>query len=105
MAILQSTVTMSISNKALSEVVVIGYGTVKKTDATGSIVAVSSKDFNKGAITSAQDLLVGKSPGVVITNEGGAPGAGATIRVRGGSSLNASNDPLIIVDGVPISNT
>ncbi len=99
------TLSMSISNKALSEVVVIGYGTVKKTDATGSIVAVSSKDFNKGAITSAQDLLVGKSPGVVITNAGGAPGAGATIRVRGGSSLNASNDPLIIVDGVPISNT
>jgi len=97
-------VTMSISQQALKEVVVIGYGTVKKNDVTGSIVAVSSKDFNKGAITSPQDLLVGKSPGVVITNSGGAPGAGATIRVRGGSSLNASNDPLIIIDGVPISN-
>ena len=89
---------------SLLEVVVIGYGTVKKSDATGSIVAVSSKDFNKGAITSPQDLLVGKSPGVVITNAGGAPGSGATIRVRGGSSLNASNDPLIIIDGVPIDN-
>ena len=90
--------------QALDEVVVIGYGTVKKSDRTGSVTAVSSKDFNKGAITSAQDLLVGKTAGVVITTPGGAPGSGATIRIRGGSSLNASNDPLIIVDGVPISN-
>jgi len=90
--------------QALDEVVVIGYGTVKKSDATGSVAAVSSKDFNKGAITSAQDLLVGKSAGVVITTSGGAPGSGSTIRVRGGSSLNASNDPLIIIDGVPIDN-
>ncbi|MGC1390251.1 MAG: TonB-dependent receptor [Bacteroidales bacterium] len=97
-------VAMTVSNLNLGEVVVIGYGTVKKSDATGSIVAVSSKDFNKGAITSPQDLLVGKSPGVVITNAGGAPGSGATIRVRGGSSLNASNDPLIIIDGVPLDN-
>lgn len=89
---------------ALEEVVVIGYGTVKKNDATGSVSAISSKDFNKGAITSPQDLLVGKSAGVVITNSGGAPGSGATIRVRGGSSLNASNDPLVIIDGVPIDN-
>lgn len=90
--------------KDLGEVVVIGYGTVKKSDATGSVTAISSKDFNKGAITSAQDLLVGKTAGVIITNSGGAPGSGATIRVRGGSSLNASNDPLIIIDGVPIDN-
>lgn len=88
----------------MDEVVVIGYGTVKKDDATGSVVAISSKDFNQGNITSAQDLIVGKSSGVVITPGGGAPGSGATIRIRGGSSLNASNDPLIIVDGVPISN-
>ena len=86
----------------LDEVVVIGYGTVKKSDATGSVAAISSKDFNKGAITSPQDLLVGKSAGVVITTSGGAPGSGSTIRVRGGSSLRASNDPLIIIDGVPI---
>jgi len=98
-------VAMAVESMNLQEVVVIGYGTVKKSDATGSVVAVSSKDFNKGAITSPQDLLVGKSPGVVITNSGGAPGAGATIRVRGGSSLNASNDPLIIIDGVPIDNS
>ncbi len=92
------------SAETKEEVVVIGYGTVKKGDATGSVVAVSSKDFNKGAITSAQDLLVGKSAGVVITSAGGAPGSGSTIRIRGGSSLNASNDPLIIVDGVPLDN-
>ncbi|HEY4788154.1 MAG TPA: TonB-dependent receptor [Bacteroidales bacterium] len=89
----------------LGEVVVIGYGTVKKGDATGAVNVVGSKDFNKGAITSPQDLLVGKSAGVVITDANGAPGSGATIRIRGGSSLNASNDPLIIVDGVPIDNT
>jgi len=97
-------VVMRTDVQALEEVVVIGYGTVKKSDATGSVAAVSSKDFNKGAITSPQDLLVGKSAGVVITTAGGAPGSGATIRVRGGSSLNASNDPLIIIDGVPIDN-
>ncbi len=97
-------VAMATDVKALEEVVVIGYGTVKKDDATGSVAAISSKDFNKGAITSPQDLLVGKSAGVVITTSGGAPGSGSTIRVRGGSSLNASNDPLIIIDGVPISN-
>jgi len=92
------------SSTTLEQVVVIGYGQVKKSDATGSISVTSSKDFNKGAITSPQDLLVGKSAGVVITNSGGAPGSGATIRIRGGSSLNASNDPLIIIDGVPIDN-
>ncbi len=97
-------IAMTVEDMRLQEVVVIGYGTVKKTDATGSVVAVSSKDFNKGAITSPQGLLVGKSAGVVITSPTGAPGSGATIRVRGGSSLNASNDPLIIIDGVPIDN-
>ncbi len=97
-------VALNTDVQALEEVVVIGYGSVKKSDATGSVSAISSKDFNKGAITSPQDLLVGKSAGVVITNAGGAPGSGATIRVRGGSSLNASNDPLVIIDGVPIDN-
>lgn len=98
-------VSLSLSVEALEEVVVIGYGQVKKGDATGSVTAISSKDFNKGAITSAQDLLVGKSAGVVITTSGGAPGSGSTIRIRGGSSLNASNDPLLIIDGVPIDNS
>jgi iron complex outermembrane receptor protein len=97
-------VNMVADVKKLGEVVVIGYGTVRKADATGSVVAVGASDFNKGAITSPQDLLVGKSAGVVITDANGAPGSGATIRIRGGSSLNASNDPLIIVDGVPIDN-
>ncbi len=92
------------SIKQLQELVVIGYGTVAKKDATGSISTVSADDFNKGAITTPQDLLVGKSAGVVITNSGGQPGGGATIRIRGGSSLNASNDPLVIVDGVPLDN-
>lgn len=97
-------VELAVDDEELEEVVVIGYGQVKKGDATGSVVAVDSKDFNKGAITSPQELLVGKSAGVVITTAGGAPGSGATIRIRGGSSLNASNDPLIIIDGVPLDN-
>ncbi len=97
-------IALKASDIGLEEVVVIGYGTVKKGDATGSVSAINSEDFNKGAISSAQDLLTGKSAGVVITSAGGAPGSGSTIRIRGGSSLNASNDPLIIVDGVPISN-
>jgi len=92
------------ASQELEDVVVIGYGTVKKSDATGSVTAVGAKDFNKGAITTPQELLVGKTAGVVITTAGGAPGSGSTIRIRGGSSLNASNDPLIIIDGVPISN-
>jgi TonB-linked SusC/RagA family outer membrane protein len=89
---------------AVGDVVVIGYGTVKKSDVTGAVTTVTSKDFNKGAITSPQDLIVGKSAGVVITSNSGAPGAGATIRIRGGSSLSATNDPLIIVDGVPLDS-
>ena len=98
-------IKLAVETKGLDEVVVIGYGTVKKSDATGSLSTVSSKDFNKGGLTSAQDLIIGKTAGVVITTSGGAPGSGATIRIRGGSSLNASNDPLIIIDGVPISNS
>ena len=89
----------------LNELVVIGYGTVKKKDATGSVTAISSKSFNKGAITSPADLLAGKVAGVQITSTGGAPGSGSVIRIRGGSSLSASNDPLIVVDGVPLANS
>ncbi|MBI9059770.1 MAG: TonB-dependent receptor [Labilibaculum sp.] len=100
----QINIILSVETENLSEVVVIGYGTVKKEDKTGSVSSVSSKDFNKGNITSPQDLLVGKSAGVVITSAGGAPGSGSTIRIRGGSSFNASNDPLIIVDGMPIES-
>ena len=89
----------------LDEVVVIGYGVVRRSDATGSISTVSASDFNQGAITSPQELLVGRSAGVVISAPTGAPGSGSAIRIRGGSSLNASNDPLIIIDGVPIDNS
>lgn len=92
-------------NAELQEVVVIGYGTVKKSDATGAVATVSSKDFNKGGVSSPQDLIMGKSAGTVITTSGGDPGAGATIRIRGGSSMSASNDPLIIIDGFPVSNS
>ncbi len=97
-------VSLKYSSTSLSEVVVIGYGQVRKDDATGSVDVISTDDFNKGSITSAQDLMVGKSAGVVITTAGGAPGSGSTIRIRGGSSLKASNDPLIIIDGIPIDN-
>jgi TonB-linked SusC/RagA family outer membrane protein len=89
---------------ALQEVVVIGYGEVQKKDATGAVTAISNKDFNKGVLTSPQDLLVGKFAGVSITSGNGAPGSGSTIRVRGGASLNASNDPLIVIDGFPVDN-
>ncbi|MEO0900397.1 MAG: SusC/RagA family TonB-linked outer membrane protein [Bacteroidota bacterium] len=89
--------------KTLDEVVLIGYGEVKKEDATGSVTSVDSDVFNKGAITNPQDLLAGKVAGVSIT-PGAEPGAGAVIRIRGGSSLSASNDPLIVIDGVPVAN-
>ena len=96
---------LSFDDSELAEVVVIGYGEVKKEDATGSVQSVSSDDFNKGNITSPQDLLTGKVSGVVITSSGGQPGGGSTIRIRGGSSLNANNDPLIVIDGIPIDNS
>lgn len=87
----------------LDEVVVIGYGSIKRDDATGSIQTVSSKDFNRGALTGPQELLSGKVAGVSITTSGD-PGGGSKIRIRGESSLNASNDPLIVIDGVPLDN-
>lgn len=88
----------------LEEVVIIGYGSIKKDDLSGSVVAIKAEEKNRGAVTSAQELLMGKVPGLSISQADGAPGAGSTIRIRGGSSLNASNDPLIVIDGVPISN-
>jgi TonB-linked SusC/RagA family outer membrane protein len=92
------------SSKSLSEIVVIGYGTVKKKDLTGSVTNVTSKDFQTGNITTPEQLISGKVAGVAITSNSGAPGAGSTIRIRGGASLNASNDPLIVIDGVQLSN-
>ncbi|MBB3700841.1 SusC/RagA family TonB-linked outer membrane protein [Flammeovirga yaeyamensis] len=97
-------VAMEVDAEQLEEVVVIGYGSVKKEDATGSVQAINASDFNQGAITSPQEQLQGKVAGVAITTAGGAPGAGADIRIRGGSSLSASNDPLIVIDGVPVDN-
>ena len=99
------TITLEEDSKELKDVVVIGYGTVKKKDATGSVTSISSKDFNKGTVVTAENLLNGKVAGVSINTGGGAPGSGAEIRIRGGSSLLASNDPLIVIDGLPISNS
>jgi TonB-dependent starch-binding outer membrane protein SusC len=89
---------------SLGEVVAIGYGTVKKNDATGSLTAIKPDKLNKGLTTNAQDMIVGKIAGVSVITDGGAPGGGATIRIRGGSSLNASNDPLIVIDGLTMDN-
>ncbi|MCE2732939.1 MAG: TonB-dependent receptor [Flammeovirgaceae bacterium] len=89
---------------ALEEIVVVGYGQQEKKDVTGAVAAISTKDFNKGVLTSPQDLLVGRVAGVSVISSGGAPGAGAEIRIRGGSSLTASNDPLIIIDGFPVDS-
>lgn len=86
----------------LDEVVVIGYGTAKKTDLTGAIAAIGEKDFQKGMVTDPASLISGKVAGVQITSNGGRAGGGATIRIRGGASLNASNDPLIVIDGMPV---
>ena len=100
---LPATVTLSEDTTFLDEVVVIGYGTVKKEDMTGSITAIKSEELNRGAMVSTQDMLKGKVPGLLITPGDGGPGSGSTIRIRGAASLNASNDPLIVIDGVPIA--
>ncbi|MEO5892495.1 MAG: TonB-dependent receptor [Ferruginibacter sp.] len=90
-------------SEAMNEVVVIGYGTARKREVTGSIATVSAKDFQQGTITTPEQLIAGKVAGVSVTSNSGSPGAGSVIRIRGGASLNASNDPLIVVDGVPLS--
>ncbi|WP_339658035.1 TonB-dependent receptor [Flavobacterium frigidarium] len=103
----QKTVTVSLQEdqNVLQEVVVqVGYGTVKKKDATGSVSQISSKEFNKGQNVTPESLISGRISGVNVTG-GGSPGAKADIRIRGGSSLNASNEPLIVLDGLPLSNT
>lgn len=90
---------------SLDAAVVIGYGSVRKKDATGSIAVVKVDDINKGVTVSPSDLIRGKVAGVLVTSNSGAPGAGSQIRIRGGSSLKASNDPLIVIDGVPLDNS
>lgn len=97
-------VTMQPDVANLDELVVIGYGTVKKSDLTGAVDVVSSDRFNQGVVNSPQDLIAGKMAGVNITSISGAPGQTSTIRIRGGASLNATNDPLIVIDDVPITN-
>ena len=97
-------ISLTATTSNLNEIVVIGYGTARKKDLTGAVAIVSEKDFQKGAITTPEQMIAGKVPGVSIISNGGQPGAGSTIRIRGGASLNASNDPLIVVDGVPLDN-
>ncbi|MHB1108299.1 MAG: SusC/RagA family TonB-linked outer membrane protein, partial [Lutibacter sp.] len=95
-------VVLTESAESLDEVVIIGYGTTTVKDATGSVTSIKSKDLNKGAIISPDQMLTGKVAGVNITSNGGEPGGGSTIRIRGGASLNATNDPLFVIDGVPV---
>lgn len=102
---LQNGIVLRENVQNLDEVVVIGYGSVKKSDATGSVIAIKPDEFNKGNRVTAQDALVGKVAGVNVVTGSGAPGSGATIRVRSGASLSASNDPLIVIDGVPVDNS
>ena len=101
----QMNVILKEDTELLQEVVVIGYGVAKKNDLTGSVTAVKPDEMNKGLVANAQDMLAGKIAGVSVTNAGGTPGGGATIRIRGGSSLNASNDPLIVIDGLAMDNS
>ena len=100
---LPKTLTLKEDSEFLDEVVVIGYGTVKKDDMTGSITAIKAEELNRGAVVNTQDLLKGKVPGLLVTPGDGGPGSGSRIRIRGSASLNASNDPLIVIDGVPIA--
>ena len=97
-------ITLQDDATLLNDVVVIGYGVAKKNDLTGSVTAIKPDEKNHGLITNAQDMIQGKIAGVNVTNGGGTPGGGATIRIRGGSSLNASNDPLIVIDGLAMDN-
>lgn len=100
----QMNVVLTDDTQLLEDVVVIGYGSVKKSDLSGSVVAIKAEEMNKGAVTSPQELIMGKVPGLAVSQGDGGPGSGSTIRIRGGASLNASNDPLIVIDGVPVSN-
>lgn len=95
-------VTLTEENNQLNEIVVVGYGTMKKSDLTGSVSDLQSKDFNKGLVTSPSDLLQGRTAGVNITSNGGEPGGGVTVRVRGSNSIRSGQDPLYVIDGVPL---
>lgn len=97
------TVILKEDTEFIDEVVVIGYGTVKKDDMTGAISAIKAEDINRGAVVNPQDMLKGKVAGLLVTPGDGGPGSGSRIRIRGSASLNASNDPLIVIDGVPVA--
>ena len=97
-------VVLNDDSEQLEELVVIGYGAVKKNDLSGSVVAIKAEELNKGSVSSPQELILGKVPGLYVSAGDGQPGAGSTLRIRGGASLNASNDPLIVIDGIPVSN-
>lgn len=100
----QMSIVLLDDTQLLEDVVVIGYGSVKKNDLSGSVVAIKAEEMNKGAVTSPQELMQGKVPGLSVVSGDGGPGSGATIRIRSGASLNASNEPLIVIDGIPVSN-
>ena len=95
-------VTLQDDAQLLNDVVVIGYGVAKKNDLTGSVTAIKPDEKNHGLVTNAQDMIQGKIAGVSVTSDGGTPGGSSTIRIRGGSSLNANNDPLIVIDGLAL---
>ena len=96
-------VTMTEDSTQLEEIVVIGYGTTTVKDATGSVASVRAEDFNKGVIASPEQLIQGKTAGVQISSTSGAPGAGVNIRIRGSNSVRSNNNPLFVVDGIPLS--
>jgi iron complex outermembrane receptor protein len=100
----EASASLSVNATQLSEAVVVGYGTQRRQDVTGAITTVDTRQFVKGQVTSPDQLIQGKIAGVSITSNSGQPGGGANIRIRGGSSINASNDPLIVIDGVPVTN-
>ena len=100
---LTQNVTMT-NDQAEDEVVVIGYGTTRTKDLTGSATVINEKNFLKGSLATPEQLIMGKVAGLKVTSNDGAPGSGSTLRLRGGTSINASNDPLIVVDGVPLDN-
>lgn len=102
-SMMPSEITLKEDTQMLQETVVIGYGTVRKDDMTGSVSAIKAEDLNRGAVVNTQDMLKGKVAGLLVTPGDGGPGSGSRIRIRGSASLNASNDPLIVIDGVPIA--
>ncbi len=101
----QLTVQLSDDTKQLNELVVVGYGTQKKRDLTGSVSSLDSKNFNKGVQTSVDQLIAGRSAGVQVTQPSSEPGGGVTIRIRGANSINANNEPLYVIDGLPVNNS